>query len=65
MEDNVKDCYVFMDQGGELYKSKAIRDLFKKEFDYEIRVTGTEAHHQNGLVEWANQTMDKGKSDHG
>lgn len=54
-----------MDQGGELYKSKAIRDLFKKEFDYEIRVTGTEAHHQNGLVEWANQTMDKGKSDHG
>jgi len=59
VKDNVKDCYVFMDQGGELYRSKAIRDLFEKEFGYEIRVTGTGAHHQNGLVERANQTMDK------
>jgi len=39
--------------------SKAIRDLFEKKFGYEIRVTGTGAHHQNGLVERANQTMDK------
>ena len=30
-----------MDQGGELYRSKAIRDLFEKEFGYEMRVTGT------------------------
>jgi len=55
----VKDRHVFMDQGGELYRSKAIRDLFEKEFGYEIRVTDTGAHHQNGLVERANQTMDK------
>ena len=57
--DDVKDRYVFMDQGGELYKSKAVRDLFEKEFDYEIRPTGTAAHHQNGLVERANYTVDK------
>ena len=47
-----------MDQGGELHRSEAIRDLFE-EFNYEIRVTGAAAHHQNGLVERANQTMDK------
>jgi len=57
-EYDVKDWHVFMDQGGELCRSKVIRDLFEKEFDYEMRVTGTGAHHQNGLVERANQTMD-------
>ena len=36
VDEDVKDRYVFMDQGGELYKTKAIRDLFKKEFGYEI-----------------------------
>jgi len=35
VKDNVKDRYVFMDQGGELYRSKAIRDLFEKEFSYD------------------------------
>jgi len=59
VKDDVKDRYVFMDQGGELYRSKAIRDLFEKEFGYEIRVTGMGAHHQNGLVECGNQTMDE------
>jgi len=59
VKDDMKDQHVFMDQGGELYRSKAIRDLFEKEFDYEIRVTGTGAHQQNGLVEHSNQTMDK------
>jgi len=59
VKDDVKDRYVFMDQGGELYRSKAIRDLFEKEFGYKIQVTGMGAHHQNGLVERANQTMDK------
>ena len=59
VSSDVKDRYVFMDQGGELYKSKAIRDLFEKEFDYEIRVTGTAAHHQNGLVERSNQIVDR------
>ena len=59
VKDDVKDRHVFMDQGGESHRSKAIRDLFEKEFGYEIRVTGTGAHHQNGLVKRANQTMDK------
>jgi len=59
VKDDVKDRYIFMDQGGELYRSKAIRDLFEKEFGYVIRVTGTGAHHQNGLVKRANQTMDR------
>jgi len=48
-----------MDQGGESYRSKAIRDLFEKEFGHKMRFTGTGAHQQNGLVERANQTMDK------
>jgi len=59
VKDNVKDPCVFMDQGGELYRSKAIRDLFEKEFGYKIRVTGTGAHHRNGLVKRGDQTMDK------
>jgi len=59
VKDDVKDWCGFMDQGGESYRSKAIRDLFEKEFGYEMRVTGTGAHHQNGLVERANQIMDK------
>jgi len=61
VKDDMKDRHVFMDQGGELCRSKAItsRDLFEKEFDYEIQVTGAEAHHQNGLIECGNQTMDK------
>jgi len=42
-----------------LYRSKAIRDLLEKEFGYEVRVIGRGAHHQNGLVECANQMMDK------
>ena len=58
VEDDVKDRYVYMDQGGELYKCKAIRDLFEREFGYTIHVTGAEAHHQNGLVERANMTVD-------
>jgi len=36
VKDDVKDQYVFMDQGGELYRFKAIRDLFKKAFGYKI-----------------------------
>jgi len=56
---DVKDRCVFMDQGGELHRSKVIRDLFEKEFGCEMRVTGTGAHHQNGLQELVNQTMDK------
>jgi len=36
VKDDVKDQCVFMDQGGELHRSKAIRDLFEKEFGYEM-----------------------------
>jgi len=42
-----------------LFKSKATRDLFEKEFDYKIPMTGTAKHHQNGVVESANQTIGK------
>jgi len=59
VNDDVKDRHVFVNQGGELCRSKAIRDLFKKEFGYEMQVTGTGVHHQNGLLECANQMMDK------
>jgi len=40
VKDDVKDRCVFMDQGGESHRSKVIRDLFEKEFGYEMRVTG-------------------------
>mgnify|MGYP000620620624 CR=1 FL=1 len=59
VKDNVKDRYIFMDQGAELYRSKVIRDMFEKEFGYERQVTGAGTHHQNRLVERGNQTMDK------
>jgi len=36
VKDDVKDLCVFMDQGGEFCRSKAIRDLVEKEFGYEI-----------------------------
>jgi len=36
VKDDVKDWYVFMDQGGNACRSKAIRDLFDKEFGYEM-----------------------------
>jgi len=45
VKDDVKDRHVFMDQGGELYRSKVIRDLFEKELGCKIQVTGTGAHH--------------------
>ena len=48
VKDAVKDQCIFMDQRGELHSSKAMMDLFEK-FDYEIRVTGTAAHHHNAL----------------
>jgi len=50
VKDHVKDPCVFMDQGGELYRSKAIRDLFEKEFGYKIQVTGTGAILKTGLL---------------
>jgi hypothetical protein len=40
-----------LDQGGELYQCEATRDLLEKEFFFLLHPTGTEAHHQNGLIE--------------
>ena len=43
--------YIFMDQGGELYKCELIRDLFELEFYYQRVPIGTEANHENGFIE--------------
>jgi hypothetical protein len=47
---SVKDKYVYLDQGGELYNNPAVRKLFK-EFDYDVFPTGADSSHQNGFVE--------------
>jgi hypothetical protein len=46
----VKDKYVFLDQGGELYFHPGIRTVFQ-EFEYDIYPTGADSSHQNGFVE--------------
>ena len=51
--------YVYLDQGGELFKNPAVRQLFK-EFDYDIRPTGADASNQNGPVERAHLTIGNG-----
>jgi hypothetical protein len=53
----VDNKYVVLDQGGELYHNPAIRDLFKKEFLYDVYPTGADASHQNGPVERSHQTV--------
>ena len=52
----VPDKYVYLDQGGELYHNPAVRALFK-EFNYEVRPTGSDASNQNGPVERAHLTI--------
>ena len=47
-----------MDQGGDLYRCIAIQELLEKEFFFNLHPTGTQAHHQNGLVERPIQTID-------
>lgn len=54
-----KNKYVFLDQGGELYQSPDIRNLFKK-YGYEIRVTGADTSRQNAPVERAHRTVADG-----
>jgi hypothetical protein len=46
-DDPKNDRYIFLDQ-----------DLLKKEFFFELCPTGTQAHHQNGLVERPIETID-------
>ena len=50
------DKYVYMDQGGELYKNPEVVALFEG-FGYTIRPTGADASNQNGPVERAHQTI--------
>ena len=53
---NCKDKYVFMDQGGELYHSPDVRNIFRQ-YGYELRPTGTDNSRQNGPVERAHRTI--------
>ena len=46
------DKYVVLDQGGELYGSPDVRNLFS-DFGYEIRVTGADTSRQNAPVKRA------------
>jgi hypothetical protein len=56
---NVQDKYVYLDQGGELYRNPRIRKLFRS-FGYEVFPTGADASHQNAPVERANQSIGEG-----
>jgi hypothetical protein len=49
-DDPKNDRCIFLDQGGDLYGCVALKDLLEKEFFFELHPTGTQAHHQNGLV---------------
>ncbi|MCE2996259.1 MAG: hypothetical protein LW863_11705 [Flammeovirgaceae bacterium] len=51
--------YVFLDQGGELYRNPKIRSLFTT-YGYETRPTGAGASHQNGPVERAHLNIANG-----
>ena len=48
--------YAFMDQGGELYKSPDIHNLFEQ-YGYDLRPTGADNSRQNGPVERAHRTI--------
>jgi len=54
-----KEKYVVLDQGGELYGSPDVRNLFT-EFGYDIRVTGADTSRQNAPVERAHRTVADG-----
>ena len=62
LTDHSPDCldkYVYMDQGGELYKNPEVRRLFQS-FGYDIKPTGAGASNQNGPVERMHLTMANG-----
>ena len=50
------DKYIYMDQGGELYRNPKVRDIFEG-FGYVVRPTGADASNQNGLVERGHLTV--------
>ena len=53
---NLKDKYVFMDQGGELYANPDIFNVFTNHH-YEVYPTGTGFSHQNGPVKCAHRVI--------
>ena len=57
---NTSGRYIYMDQGGELYKNAAIRKFIQEDLLMDILLTGTEGHHENGVIESANGTVDSG-----
>ena len=48
--------YVYLDQGGELYRNPKVVALFKR-FGYTVRPTGADSSNQNGPVERAHLTV--------
>ena len=53
LEEHSPDCrdkYVFMDQGGELYRNPKVRQLFEQ-YKYDVQPTEADASNQNGPVE--------------
>ena len=48
--------YVYMDQGGELFKNPEVVQLFKR-FGYDVKPTGADASNQNGPVERGHLTV--------
>ena len=56
---NCSDKYVYMDQGGELYRNPEVRRLFQS-YGYDIKPTGAGASNQNGPVERMHLTMANG-----
>ena len=55
----ISNKYVYMDQGGELFKNPEVRSLFTKR-GYDVRPTGADSSHQNGPVERAHLTVANG-----
>jgi hypothetical protein len=56
---NVRDKWVVMDQGGELYNNPLVCNVFKK-YNYTIYPTGADNSSQNGPVEQSHRTVSKG-----
>ena len=52
----ISDKFVVLDQGGELYQSLKVHNLFHK-YDYDVYCTGAYASFQNGSVKRAHETI--------
>jgi hypothetical protein len=56
---NVRDKWVVMDQGGELYNNPLVHNVFKK-YNYTIYPTSADNSSQNGPVERSHRTVSQG-----